>query len=65
MGNCGTCKYWTKTNDYGGTISADGLCSEIENKLTININYGYEGGYIEGYETDECFGCILWKLKEE
>jgi len=61
--NCGTCKFWTKNTQYYGASSNEGKCSELSNKVTIDVRYGWDGGYIAAYETEEDFGCVLWQHK--
>lgn len=62
--NCSNCKHWTKTNEYKNGTS-EGSCNIINNKVYIDISYGWDGGHIIKYETDGDFYCNLWELKEE
>lgn len=56
---CGNCSHW-KPNQYG-----DGECEKIREELDIIIDYGWDGGYIEGIDTPSHFGCNLYKGKNE
>lgn len=61
---CEECKHWTQTTfyDYNGVVN-DGKCSEIRDKVDIDIHYGWDGGYINYIETESDFGCTLFKKK--
>lgn len=59
---CKTCKFWTQSSNYTG-IPNEGVCGEIGEKLTVDVKYGWDGGYIVAYETEEDFGCVLWQQK--
>lgn len=61
--NCGTCKHWRKVTDYEN-IANDGECSAISEKVTADVKYGWDGGYVVAYETEEDFGCNLWEVAE-
>lgn len=61
--NCGTCKFWHSFTNYEN-VSNIGECNEIKEKVTADVTYGWSGGYIDRYETEEDFGCTLWKAKE-
>ena len=58
--NCGTCKYWTKTSNYG-CVTNDGECKEIREKITIELCTGWDGGYVDYIETEEDFCCSLYE----
>jgi hypothetical protein len=60
---CGTCKFWTRSTEYGDSVPDDGECSTINEKVTADVHYGWDGGYIHAYETEEDFGCVLWQEK--
>jgi hypothetical protein len=62
--NCGTCKYWRKVTHFEN-VPNDGECSEINQKVTADVKYGWDGGYILAYETEEDFCCSLWKGASE
>lgn len=59
---CGSCKFWRKTTNYEGTPN-DGECNKISEKVTADVSYGWDGGYIRGYETEEDFACSLYQSK--
>lgn len=54
LNKCKTCIHWNKTN------YSDGLCSEIKEKVYIDVK---GDGYLDYIETEEDFGCTLWKEK--
>jgi len=64
MKNCKTCKYWEQRTFYvySGAIN-DGKCSKIKNKITIELQTGWEGGYVDYIETESDFGCTLHETK--
>jgi hypothetical protein len=64
MNNCGTCKFWKKTTDYK-SLPEEGTCSEIGEKVTADVHYGWDGGYIRTYETEEDFCCSLHTMIEK
>jgi hypothetical protein len=59
---CKTCKFWTQTTAFD-EYTNDGTCSEIRSKVTIEVVYSGNGGYVEYLETEEDFGCNLWEWK--
>lgn len=66
MNRCKTCKYWKQTTDwkYDGAIN-DGKCTNLPgSKMTINLQTGWEGGYVDYIETEDDFGCVLHETKE-
>jgi len=58
--SCGTCKFWKKSTDFKAIVN-DGICTEIERKLTIEVTYGWDGGYVNYIETEEDFCCSLYE----
>lgn len=40
-----------------------GKCSEIRNKLFIELITGWDGGVVDYIETEKDFGCVLFKSK--
>lgn len=58
MTTCTTCEYW-KEGLYGF-----GVCSEINSKVEAMVTYGWDGGVVDCYETENDFGCNLHKVKE-
>jgi hypothetical protein len=63
---CGNCKHWRKTTNYDSTVVPnDGECSMIHEKVTAEVEYGWDGGIVRGYETEEDFGCNLWKEERQ
>ena len=65
MNNCKTCKFWKQNSNwnYEGAVNS-GYCSELNDKITIYLQLGWEGGYVDKIETEEDFGCVLHKEKE-
>jgi len=64
MGLCKNCEHWNKSTDYGRGVTNEGDCSKLpNNKLMVNVSYGWNGGYIENIETEEDFGCNLFNKK--
>jgi hypothetical protein len=56
---CGTCKFWTKITNYEN-ITNEGVCKGgISQKLTVHVHYGWDGGSIVAYETEEDFCCSI------
>jgi hypothetical protein len=63
MNTCGTCKYWKAFTQYEN-VPNTGDCSEISEKVNAEVEYGWDGGFVRAYETEEDFGCNLWKKKD-
>ena len=59
---CGNCKYWSKFTAYE-LIANFGTCSKIGSKIEANVEYGMDGGYVEGFESEEDFCCSLYEDK--
>lgn len=55
---CGSCKYWRKFTNYDFAVNT-GNCDQISEKVTVDVKYGWEGGYVRAFETEEDFGCTL------
>lgn len=50
---CENCKHWKNVfRNYGE-------CKEIESKLDLNIDSGWDGHVLESIETESDFGCTL------
>ena len=58
---CNNCKFWSKTTDYEITTN-EGLCSEIREKVYIDVQ---GDGYLNYIETEEDFYCSLHQFDEE
>lgn len=54
--NCKNCTHWQTIYgaDYG-----EGRCDRILDKIEADVNYGWDGGYVDGIDTAEDFSCIL------
>ena len=67
MNRCKTCKHWAQTTDwkYNGAIN-EGKCDELNHsdKVTIYLQTGWDGGYVDYVETEEDFGCVKHEMKE-
>ena len=66
MDRCKTCKHWTPTTFYvyDGAIN-DGTCDKLPgSKMTIELQTGWDGGYVKSVETESDFGCVLHENKE-
>lgn len=50
---CRTCQHWDRYED------KEGRCYKIIDKALPNVIYGWDGGYIDGIDTDADFGCTL------
>ena len=59
MKTCENCLNWKET------LYGFGKCSEIGEKLTIELITGWDGGVVDFIETEKDFGCILFKLHEK
>ena len=64
MKTCKSCYFWTPTTnyDYKDAVN-DGICSELNGEIHIQIRAGWNGGYVDYIETQDTFGCILHKTK--
>lgn len=61
---CKNCIYWKQFTEYEyENISNSGKCSEIIDSLVINIECGWDGGYVESIETEEGFYCKSFSNK--
>jgi len=60
MPRCLTCKFWEQNTfyDYEGAVN-DGVCSELNSEIDIQLRLGWEGGYVNSIETKSTFGCVL------
>lgn len=61
--NCGTCKYWRKTTNNGDLFNM-GDCNKIMEKVTAEVDYGWDGGVVRTFNTEEDFTCSLHQPKE-
>jgi hypothetical protein len=57
---CGNCINWQGDID---KPYLDGRCNSIKSKLEANVVYGWDGGYVESYNTEVDFCCNLHKFK--
>ena len=65
MDRCKTCKHWTPTTFYvyDGAVN-DGKCWKLTEKVTVYLQTGWDGGYVDYIETESDFGCTLHENKE-
>jgi hypothetical protein len=61
---CSTCKHWRKTTNYEN-VPNFGDCEKIYEKVEADVEYGWDGGIVRGYETEGDFGCNLWEEERE
>lgn len=63
---CDKCKHWkeAKPQEY---LPRLGVCDEIKltDKVEIDLQVGWEGGFVDEIWTDEDFGCTLFAPKVE
>ena len=61
---CLTCKYWNNTTNYEGDFNL-GVCSQLHNNelVTIELQTGWDGGYVKEITTDQKFGCVSHETK--
>jgi hypothetical protein len=55
---CKDCRYWKET------LYSMGECEEIKQNIDIELETGWDGGYVKNIETDSDFGCVLFRHKE-
>ena len=60
---CKYCIFWSQTTHYDGPYN-EGKCSVIHTKLSITLKTGWDGGFVGYIETEEYFGCTLFKEKK-
>lgn len=61
---CGSCEFWAKQTDLISPFN-DGICSKIDEKVTAELQTGWDGGYVKSFSTDEDFCCSLWEEKKQ
>jgi hypothetical protein len=55
---CENCRHWKPTGyDYGE-------CHEMKDKVSVDLITGWEGALLNAFETENDFGCVLFKEKE-
>jgi hypothetical protein len=57
---CDNCKFWKNITSYG-----IGECNKLKDKVDVDLIEGWDGAYLNTFETEDDFGCILFEEKSK
>ena len=55
MSRCKKCIHWDRNGNF-----QSGFCNKINSEIEIELETGWDGGFVSYIETDENFGCTCY-----